>query len=230
VYLTHYSMKSLTLAVFGLLECAIAFQAPAFKASNRAVGVSMFTEGDIGVLPPLGVYDPLGLSKTEDMRRWEIAEIKHGRAAMLGFVHVVLIHAGFRFGGYLSFSENIKFSDVPTGCLASLQTIPFFGWLQIIAFIGFSETGYLPVASGIVKQADDKAPGDIGGASWVRYSDPAVKKYKLNIERSNGRLAMVGMAGCIVHELLGVDALYPTGGYDGAAPPPVCSLIGQVCY
>ena len=38
----------------------------------------MFSEGDIGVLPPLGVYDPLGLIETRDMRRYEIMEIKHG--------------------------------------------------------------------------------------------------------------------------------------------------------
>ena len=30
----------------------------------------MFSEGDIGVLPPLGVYDPLGLIETRDMRRY----------------------------------------------------------------------------------------------------------------------------------------------------------------
>ena len=30
--------------------------------------VQMFSEGDIGVLPPLGVYDPLGLIETRDMR------------------------------------------------------------------------------------------------------------------------------------------------------------------
>ena len=29
------------------------------------------TPGDIGVLPPLGVYDPLGLIETRDMRRSE---------------------------------------------------------------------------------------------------------------------------------------------------------------
>ena len=29
---------------------------------------------------------------------------------------------------------------------------------------------------------------------------------------------MLGITGCLVHELLGVDALYPTGGLSGAAP------------
>jgi len=26
---------------------------------------------------------------------------------------------------------------------------------------------------------------------------------------------------CLIHELLGVDALYPTGGMGGAAPPTI---------
>jgi hypothetical protein len=60
-------------------------------------------------------------------------------------------------------------------------------------------------------------PGD----GWVRYDDPETKTFKLNVERQNGRAAMMGMLGCFVHELLGVDALYPTGGLGGAAPPPV---------
>merc|ERR1719359_2095026 len=38
-----------------------------------------FSPGDIGVLPPLNVWDPLGLIKTRDMRRYEEMEIKHGR-------------------------------------------------------------------------------------------------------------------------------------------------------
>jgi hypothetical protein len=36
---------------------------------------------------------------------------------------------------------------------------------------------------------------------------------------------MLGMTGCLIHELLGVDALYPTGGLDGAAPPPIIAAL-----
>merc|ERR1712232_770882 len=79
-----------------------------------------FSEGDIGVLPPLGVFDPLGLIETRDMRRYEIMEIKHGRAAMLGFLHVIAIEAGIRVPGYLSTSMDLKFSDVPAGCFATV--------------------------------------------------------------------------------------------------------------
>ena len=44
---------------------------------GRSGAPMMFEEGDIGVLPPLGVYDPLGLIETKDMRRYEVMEIKH---------------------------------------------------------------------------------------------------------------------------------------------------------
>jgi hypothetical protein len=33
------------------------------------------------------------------------------------------------------------------------------------------------------------------------------------------------MTGCLIHELLGVDALYPTGGLGGAAPPPIIAAL-----
>merc|ERR1719235_930370 len=69
-------MKSSAVVALALLESVHAFQAPAMKASTRSVGASMFEEGDIGVLPPLGVYDPLGLIEKRDMRRYEIMELK----------------------------------------------------------------------------------------------------------------------------------------------------------
>ena len=61
----------------------------------------------------------------------------------------------------------------------------------------------------------------IGGSAWVRYDDPETKTFKLNAERQNGRAAMLGITGCLLHELLGVDALYPTGGMAGGAPPTI---------
>merc|ERR1711869_130213 len=51
------------------------------------------------------------------------------------------------------------------------------------------------------------------------------KAFKLNAERQNGRAAMLGITGCLIHELLGVDALYPTGGLGGAAPLPIIAAL-----
>jgi len=208
-------MRTAAVAALALIESANAFQAPALKPATRAVGATMFQEGDIGVLPPLGVFDPLGLIGTKDMRRFEVMEIKHGRAAMLGFLHVVLIQGGARFPGYISPSSGLKFSDIPSGCFESLEAIPTAGWLQIMTTTCMAESGYF------LFEADGGEPGDIGGAAWKRYDDADTKKFKLNIERQNGRAAMLGITGCLLHELLGVNALYPTGGMGGDAPPTI---------
>merc|ERR1719499_2543598 len=181
-------MKSAAVVALALLESAQGLQVGAapMRSAVRSSPVSMFAPGDIGVTPPLGVYDPLGLIETKDMRRFEIMEIKHGRAAMFGFLHIVLIHAGVRFPGYLSIEQDIKFADMPVGCFASLEAVPTLGWLQIMAVTAASEIGYATAPVGVEKQSPDKA-------------------FKLNAERNNGRAAMLGVTGCLVHELLGVD-------------------------
>merc|ERR1719238_442022 len=197
----------------------LAVHGQSVQSAPRSGAVQMFSEGDIGVLPPLGVYDPLGLIETRDMRRYEIMEIKHGRAAMLGFLHVIAIEAGVRLPGYLSVSQDLKFSDVPAGCFASLEAVPTAGWLQIMVLTCMQESG-MGFAS--KPQTEDAEAGDIAlDGLWVRYDDPETKTFKLNAERQNGRAAMLGITGCLIHELLGVDALYPTGGLGGAAPPTI---------
>uniref|UniRef100_A0A7S0LAW8 Plastid light harvesting protein n=1 Tax=Coccolithus braarudii TaxID=221442 RepID=A0A7S0LAW8_9EUKA len=207
-------------AALALFESVSAFQAPLAAKSVRAAP-QMFSEGDIGVLPPLGVYDPLGLIETKNMARFEVMEIKHGRSAMLGFLHVILIEAGARFPGYLSPSQGLKFTDMPAGCFASLEALPTAGWLQIMLVTCMMETGYFIFEYEGYPNVGEKAPGDIGGDGWTRYDDKATKTFKLNVERQNGRAAMLGITGCLIHELLGVDALYPTGGLGGAAPPTI---------
>ena len=190
-----------TVVALALIESAQAFTAPVARARTP----QMFSEGDIGVTRPLGVYDPLGLISTRDMRRYEVMEIKHGRAAMLGFVHVILTEAGTRFPGYLSPTAGLKFSDVPSGCFASLEALPTASWLQIMIVGCMAETGYFVFNA----QDPKKAPGDIAGEAWVRYSDKKTKAFKLNAERNNGRAAMMGIIGMMTHNALGVDALFP---------------------
>merc|ERR1712021_2835 len=184
---------------------ASAFQgsfAPKMGAQRTVSNMKMFDldANNIGVTPPLGVFDPLGLIETRDMRRYEIMEIKHGRAAMLGFLHVIAIEAGVRVPGYLSTSQNLKFSDVPAGCFASLEAVPTAGWLQIMVLTCMQEAG---TGFASKPQTDDAEAGDIALDSWVRYDDPEVKAFKLNAERQNGRAAMLGITGCLIHELLG---------------------------
>ena len=151
------------------------------------------------------------------MFRYEVMEIKHGRAAMLGFLHVIAVEAGAKI-------PTEECLAAPTGMIASLESMPTFGWLQIMLFCCMQETGAGNESSffSLAKaQTVDSEAGDIAGIGWVRYDDPEAKTFKLNAERQNGRAAMLGITGCLLHELLGVDALYPTGGMAGGAPPTI---------
>merc|ERR1719253_827071 len=111
----------------------VAKKAPVRKASSG--GFSPDT--DIGVTPPLGLFDPLGfLSRGPDVyRRYQEIEIKHGRLSMAATLGVIVTEAGLRFPGYLSISEDIKFADVPGTLDGAYFGLPIAGWLQIVALI-----------------------------------------------------------------------------------------------
>merc|ERR1719261_759810 len=72
---------------------------------------------EVGVLPPLGRWDPLQIREQgpERYRRFVEMEIKHGRLAMAGFLGVLTTYSGMRWPGYLSKAEGIKFEDLPGG-------------------------------------------------------------------------------------------------------------------
>jgi len=182
---------------------------------------------EIGVLPPIGRWDPLKIREQgpERYRRFVEMEIKHGRMAMAAFLGVVTTYSGMRFPGYLSVAQDIKFSDIPGGAIASWAALPSSAWLQIILFITFCEV-YL------LKQSPDKAPGDVvpEGFWWARYPDGydiwlgdtsakqvgedelfLGKTWKLNAERNNGRAAMMGITGMVVHESLTGNPVFPIG-------------------
>lgn len=173
-----------------------------------AGGAPAILEDDIGMLPPLGRWDPLKIQEEgpERYRRFVEMEIKHGRLAMAGFLGAITTYSGLRFPGYLSTSENIKFADMPGGPIASWAALPTAGWIQIIVFIALCETV-------IYKQDPDLEPGDVApeGYPWVRYDDEEQRLFKLNVERQNGRAAMVGIIGMLIHEALTGNPVFPIG-------------------
>merc|ERR1719326_1660676 len=191
-----------------LATCAAAFAPlPAARAPElRATGVSMGLESELGATGPLLPYwDPLGLgtnASPEKFARWRAVEIKHGRIAMLATTGYI-VQEVLRWPGFLSTSSGVKFSEIPNG-IKGLAAVPPAGLLQIFVGIGLMEIAtwryYEGPWPGTVPAG--KLPGDVAGELWVRYSDPEVKKTKLNIELNNGRAAMMGSLGMIMHDHL----------------------------
>merc|ERR1719174_1048788 len=176
---------------------------PGFPAAGSAIKVA-----DIGTTRPLGVYDPLQLmTKMPDKyRRWQEMEIKHGRIAMAACTHVFVTLNGIRWPGYLSYAEDIKFSDMPGGTWASWAALPNLAWLQIVLVFALLDNS-------ILAQKPGNEPGDIFTGRdwfpWVRYSDPDTREFKLNVERNNGRAAMIGIIGMMIHEGLTGNPVWP---------------------
>lgn len=119
-------------------------------------------------------------------------ELKHGRVAMAAFTGYI-VQENFKFPGYLSTTDDIKFEDVPNG-LNALTVVPGIGWAQIVMVIGWLEVGPF-------LESKSEVAGDFGWPYFGRkISDPVEKEKKLNIELNNGRAAMFGIMGLLMQD------------------------------
>lgn len=132
-------MKTAILA--SLLASAAAF-APSAQVATKsssstctALNAAGPFENEPGVLAPTGYFDPAKLSygiSDETFAAYRMAELKHGRVAMLAVLGYVATET-YRFP--FDISPGIPCADVPSG-VAAIQAIPFLGWAQIIALVG----------------------------------------------------------------------------------------------
>ena len=102
------------LAVFASLLSVAAFS-PAARMSSRSSALKMSFEGELGALPPVGYWDPLGLAADGDKakfdRRREV-EMKHGRVSQLAVLGYIA-QENFRFPGNIDLDGTTfsMFSD-----------------------------------------------------------------------------------------------------------------------
>jgi len=195
----------------------LGFQGVAMRAPVVSPQMGVITPGDVGTTRPLGVYDPLNLIGDDAVkyRRWQEMEIKHGRIAMLGVLHVIATGAGYKWDAYASYLSfpPVAFKDIPAGTLGSWEALPQAGWAQIVALVAILDNS-------LFAQDPNLEPGNVVGdrIPWVRYADPAVKNYKLNAERNNGRAAMMGIIGMMIHEGLTGNPIFPIEYVPGKFP------------
>jgi len=186
-----------------LLTATLIGAASAFAPSTPAQATTSLqaSEIDLGATAPLGVFDPLGWlsSDPESFERRRAVERKHGRIAMAAVVGNIVHNNHIVFDGYLSPSNDLKFSDVPTG-IEGYKAIPTAGAAQILAFCALVELAWLPAS---------KYDGDYGVGWFGReIVDPEEKARKLNVELNNGRAAMMGIIGNMVGECLTGQTMY----------------------
>ena len=192
------------LIIAATLAASAAAFAPAQVAQTSTTALSAF-ENELGVQPPLGFFDPLGLLADADQERFErlrYVEVKHGRVAMLAFLGNIITRAGAHLPGSIN-SAGDSFDSFPNGWAAiwGPDAIPQGGLIQIVLLVGFLELAVMKDVTG-----EAEFPGDFRNGAldfgWDTF-DEETQAFKRGVELNNGRAAMMGILGLMVHEKLG---------------------------
>ena len=170
-----------SIALLASLVGASAFAPAGRMATSSAVKMSF--ESELGVLPPVGFFDPLGLSTSidaETFAQYRTAELKHGRVAQLAVLGYIVPEV-FKFPGEIA--PGITFASIPNG-IAAIEAVPALGWLQMVFLIGAVDYyGYLVL-------------GDTEGKGKSEEELAKAKDQELN----HGRLAMIASLELLRHD------------------------------
>ena len=207
-------MKSAIIAA--LIGSAAAF-APA-QTGKATTALNAF-ENELGAQPPLGFFDPLGLLDDADQERFDrlrYVELKHGRISQLAFLGQVVTRAGIHLPGSINYAGD-SFDSFPNGIAALFgpNSIPTAGLVQMVAFVGFLECAVMRDIEGTGNEFVGDFRNGYIDFGWDEF-DEEEKLSKRAIELNNGRAAMMGILGLMVHEEivpLGYDADLPIIGH-----------------
>jgi len=208
-------MKSVIFAA--AIASAAAF-APA-QVGKATTALNAF-EDELGAQPPLGFFDPFGMLSgdctQERLDRLRYVEIKHGRIAQLAFLGQIVTRAGIHLPGNIDYAGH-SFDSYPNGVAALIgpDAIPFNGQGQIIAFIGLLEVAFMRDVPGTGNEHVGDFRNGYIDFGWDSF-DEETKLQKRAIELNNGRAAMLGILGLMVHEEiipLGYDPELPIIGH-----------------
>lgn len=176
------------LVIISSLISAIAFSPVNRVKVSSSLKMASF-ENEIGVQPPLGYWDPMGILDDGEQATFDhfrYCEVKHGRIAMLAVLGHLVTGAGIRLPGNIAY--DLPYSSMKAG-VAVFDTLPTAGFLQLFGFIGLLELGFNSRQEEIEK-------AQLKASKW----DDATIRRKKAIELNNGRAAMMGIFGMVVHE------------------------------
>jgi len=174
---------------------AVAQEAASKRQPNTITEEVFIVEDQPGVTEPFGFFDPLNLcprGKT-GFRKYRVAELKHGRVAMLASVGLVAQHWIRLPGG--------AFDEVPNGIGALFSIQGSIGFCAI--FFAALVLEFL-----VWTQDPSKEVGDFGDPFRFGMDSSEMKNRELN----NGRFAMFATMGILVAEVAtGKDAIEQFG-------------------
>merc|ERR1719150_1942719 len=201
-------------AIFAsLFTYSAAFAPQTFVARSTALNGDARSPDGLGVDPgPLDLFDPLGfVDDADSFARRRAVEIKHGRISMAAFIGMAVQELGVTFPGSLDLAGNYPFADVLKDGMGfpALANIPTFGLVQIALFGALAELVAMP-ASQYTGGPQDLPGGFDGSAGTIpggypfttQIEDADERDRKLNIELQNGRAAMLGVTGAMIHSCL----------------------------
>ena len=206
------------------LSLALALVAPAAafqQSSSTAKAASVVAKAGEMPVPEIGLDPFLSMStvvpsgkfwdEQESLARRRAVEIKHGRISMMAFLGMMVQELGITFPGSINLDGSVQFSDILKDGMGfpAVANIPTFGLFQIVAFAGFAEIGAMPAAQ--YTGGPQNLPGGYDGSVGTipggypfttQIEDVTARNRALTCELQNGRGAMLGTFGAMLHSEL----------------------------
>ena len=167
-----------------------------------------------GVSAPMGFWDPAGFSKDKTegtLRFYREVEIKHGRVAMLaalGFPVAEQFHP--LFGGGIDVPSYIAFQETPLQSFWPL-VVGVISLLELTSIFAFDRPYdlFYSDGGGFFSIRSEHRPGALGFDPLnLDPEDAEARKQMETKELNHGRLAMIGIAGMVVQELVSGEKLF----------------------
>jgi len=193
---------------------ASAFVAPAAQAASSQLRSTPAEE--IGVDPgPFGMTGAVPSGKfweeQDGLARRRAVEIKHGRISMMAFLGMMVQELGITFPGSMTLDGSVQFSDILKDGMGfpALENVPRLGLLQIVAFGFVAETAAMPATQ--YTGGPQNLPGGYDGSIGTipggypftnQIEDVTARNRALTCELQNGRGAMLGTFGAMLHSEL----------------------------